>query len=266
MPPKNRFYPKIKMAHRLGRMIMETVGRIYGEKADIDSESVKTFWNNNARKDTSLKSVLLGYDFGENSANLHNQKETKIVLDFIGNGKKTILDIGCGIGRWAYNLKPIIKTYDGIDFSEEFIKAANDNFKDFSEIKFYCMSAVNIDTAKLLEKYDVVIVTEVSMYINDEELDKLYKYINKFTGKGSLLYIQDTTSLLETRLTLKDFDSKELKTKYNAIYRTRAEYETLFGKYLPEFKIDGKGTELLLDKESGARDETNARYWCFKKE
>ena len=242
---------------------MKTVGRIYGEKTGIDSNKVKTFWNNNAQKDSSLKSVLLGYDFAENSANLHNEKESKIVCDFIGSGKKTILDIGCGIGRWAYNLKPIIKTYDGIDFSEEFVKAANNNFKDFAEFTFHCMSAVNIDTEKLLEKYDVVIATEVSMYINDDELDKLYNYINKFTAKGSLLYLQDTTSLLETRLTLKDFDSKELKTKYNAIYRTKAEYEILFEKYLPKFKITEKGTELLLDKESGARDETNARYWCF---
>jgi SAM-dependent methyltransferase len=247
-------------------MMAEVLGRIYGEKAAIDSGSVKDFWNNNAKKDASLKSVLLGYDFGENSADLHNQKEAKIVLDFIGGGKKSVLDIGCGIGRWAYNLKPIIKTYDGIDFSDEFVKAANNNFNDSPDIKFYCMSAVNIDTTKLAEKYDVVIVTEVSMYINDEELHKLYEYINKFTGNGSLLYIQDTTSLLETRLTLKDFDSKELKTKYNVIYRTRAEYDSLFAKHLPDFKLTANGTDLLLDKNSGARDETNARYWCFRKE
>jgi SAM-dependent methyltransferase len=240
------------------------IGRIYGENADIDSETVKNFWNNNAKKDASLKSVLLGYDFGENSADLHNKKEAKIVLDFVGSGKKSILDVGCGIGRWAYNLKPIIKTYDGIDFSEEFVKSANNNFKDYSEIKFYNMSAVNIDTEKLLKKYDIVIATEVSMYINDNELYKLYNYINQFTAKGSLLYIQDTTSLLETRLTLKDFDSKELKTKYNAIYRTKIEYETLFREHLPEFKL--KTTELLLDTESGAREETNARYWCSERE
>jgi SAM-dependent methyltransferase len=241
-------------------------GRIYGEKAVIDSENVKAFFNNNAQKDTSLKSVLLGRDFGENSADLHNQKEAKIVLDFIGDGKKTILYIGCGIGRWAHNLKPVIQKYDGIDFSQEFIQAANHNFRDFDEIMFYCMPATDIERTKLLEKYDVVIVTGVSMYINDEELDKFYNYINSFTQKDSLLYIQDTTSLLETRLTLKDFESIELKTKYNVIYRTKTEYETLFGKHLPAFKLAKNGTELLLDKNSGAREETNARYWCFRKE
>jgi SAM-dependent methyltransferase len=245
---------------------MEANGRIYGEKAAIDSENVKNFFNNNAKKDTSLKTVLLGNDFGENSADLRNQKETKIVMDFIGNGKKTIIDIGCGVGRWAYNLKPVIQKYDGIDFSQEYIKAANNNFKDFDEINFYCMAATDIDQKKLLEKYDVVIVTGVTMYINDDEIDKLYNHINSFTQKDSILYIQDTINLLETRLTLKDFDSKELKTKYNAIYRTRVEYEALFEKYLPAFKLVKNGTELFLDKSTGAREETNARYWCFRKE
>lgn len=246
-------------------MIKKAPGRIYGENVAIDRERVKTFWDTNAKKDPSLKSVLLGYDFGENSADLHNQKEAGIVRGFIGAGKKSVLDIGCGIGRWAYNLKPVIKTYDGIDFSTEFIKAARHNFKGFDAIKFYCMSATAVDTAELLEKYDAVIVSEVSMYINDEELPLLYGYIHELTGKGSLLYIQDTTSLLETRLTLKDFDSKELKTKYNAIYRTKTEYERLFDAYLPAFKLTGSGTDLLLDENSGAREETNARYWCFKK-
>jgi SAM-dependent methyltransferase len=243
----------------------ETAGRIYGKKTDIDSDSVKIFWNNNAKKSSSLKSVLLGVDFGENSADLHNQKETKIVLDFIGNGRKTILDIGCGIGRWAHNLQPVIQQYDGIDFSEEFIKTANRNFSNFEDIRFYTMSATSIDKTKLRKQYDVVLVSEVSMYINDDELDKLYNYINEFTQNGALLYIQDTTSLLETRLTLKEFDSVELQTKYNVIYRTKDEYEILFKKYLPAFKTSGKGTDLLLDKESGAREETNARFWCFKK-
>jgi hypothetical protein len=104
------------------------------------------------------------------------------------------------------------------------------------------------------------------MYINDDQLEKLYYNINIFTQNGSFLYIQDTISLLETRLTLKDFDSEELKTKYNAIYRTNTEYESLFNKHLPEFKLVKNGTELLLDKNSGAREETNARYWCFRKE
>jgi len=246
---------------------METNGRFYGKSINVDSGSIKEFWNNNAKKDSSLKSVLLGKDFGANSADLHNQKETKILLDFIGNDKKDILDIGCGIGRWAYNLLSIINLYHGIDFSDEFIKAANNSFAKYENIQFFCASAAKIEYENLgmLKKYDLVISTGVSMYINDDELERIYSTINRLTTNGSFLYLQDTTSLLETRLTLKDFYSKELETKYNAIYRTRGEYENFFDKYLSDFELLNNGTDLLLDKESGAREETNARYWCFRK-
>jgi predicted TPR repeat methyltransferase len=84
-----------------------------------------------------------------------------------------MLDIGCGIGRWAYNLEPIIKAYDGIDFSEEFVKTAGAHFRDRDGIKFFCMPVTDIDTTKLREKYDIVITTAVSMYINDDDLYKL---------------------------------------------------------------------------------------------
>jgi len=246
---------------------MEANGRFYGKSVCVDSDSIKEFWNNNAKKDSSLKSVLLGKDFGANSADLHNQKETKILLDFIGNDKKDILDIGCGIGRWAYNLLPIIQSYHGIDFSDEFVKNANNSFAEYENIQFFCSSATKIEYKKLglLEKYDLVVSTGVTMYINDDELEKFYSTINELTTNGSFLYLQDTTSLLETRLTLKDFYSKELETKYNAIYRTRGEYEKCFDKYLSDFELMDNGTDLLLDKESGAREETNARYWCFRK-
>jgi hypothetical protein len=127
------------------------------------------------------------------------------------------------------------------------------------------MSATKIDAAKLPGPYEVVLATEVSMYINDDDLTALYAYINRCTDDGAYLYLQDTTSLLETRLTLKDFDSKELKVKYSAIYRTRNEYEAFFAKNLPEFVIMENGSALLLDKDSGAREETNARYWLMRK-
>jgi SAM-dependent methyltransferase len=124
---------------------MAEQGRIYGAYADIDSESVKSFWNDNAKKDSSLKSVLLGKDFGENSALLHNERENEILRGFIGDRNISVLDIGCGIGRWAYNLKPIVKTYHGIDFSDEFVKSARNTFKDSANIKFFCMSATDVD-------------------------------------------------------------------------------------------------------------------------
>ena len=55
---------------------------------------------------------------------------------------------------------------------------------------------------------------------------------------------------MDTRLTLNKFKSKDLQTNYNAIYRTKQEYE----EYFKTNKFDIIKTDLLLDNKSGARD------------
>ena len=51
---------------------------------------------------------------------------------------------------------------------------------------------------------------------------------------------------------------------YNAIYRTKDEYDKIIARYLTSFKIMQTG--LLLDNETGARKETNAQYWFLSKQ
>ncbi|MDR2410348.1 MAG: class I SAM-dependent methyltransferase [Bacteroidales bacterium] len=238
--------------------------RIYKKNVDIDVDAIRSFWNKKAQKDSSLKAVLLGADFGENSGIIRNERESNILKGFIKN-PKTVLDIGCGIGRWAYNLKSDFEIYHGIDFSEEFIKNATLNFKDFPNIKFFNMSVIDIDIKSLLASYNLIIITGVAMYINDNEIERLFYYLNKLSDYATTIYFQESISILPYRLTLKDFNSIELQSKYNAIYRTTEEYESYFSKYLVNYQIDDEKTGLLLDEETGARKETNARYWFLRR-
>jgi SAM-dependent methyltransferase len=209
--------------------------RIYDATVDIDSHAVRSFWNAKAQKDHSLKAVLCGNDFAANSGVLRNERENRILQNFIGNRKVSVLDVGCGIGRWAHNLQAQIATYHGIDFSDEFIKSAGTQFADNPAIKFFQMSATHIDASALLARYDLIIVTGVAMYINDNEIGRLFASVNQLTDAASAVYFQESVSILPTRLTLKDFDSTELKSKYNAIYRTGKEYEDYFKTCLPDF-------------------------------
>jgi SAM-dependent methyltransferase len=238
--------------------------RIYKENINLDVDSIRSFWNKKAQKDSSLKAVLLGADFGENSGIIRNERENSILKGFINN-PKTVLDIGCGIGRWAYNLKSNFEIYHGIDFSEEFIKNATANFKNCPNIKFFNMSAIDIDIKLLLTSYSLIIVTGIAMYINDNEIERLFYYLNKLSDSTTAIYFQESISILPYRLTLKDFDSLELQSKYSAIYRTTEEYENYFAKYLLNYRILDNETDLLLDEETGARKETNARYWFLRR-
>jgi ubiquinone/menaquinone biosynthesis C-methylase UbiE len=234
--------------------------RIYGNTVDIDSNQVQEFWNAKAKKDNTIKAVLCGNDFAENSGIIRNERECRILQNFIKTRELTILDIGCGIGRMAHNLKDNIKIYHGIDFSSEFIRSAKMQFKDNSNVEFFQMSAAEIDTSLLLAHYDLIIITGVLMYINDNELSKVFSICKRLQNDTGCLYVQESVSIMDSRLTLRDFHSAELQSKYNSIYRTRKEYEDYFAKYLSDYTFENN-TDLLLDKNTGAREETNARWW-----
>lgn len=74
--------------------------RVYGQKTDIDVNNVKSFWTERAKVE-SINSVLLGTDLQKDLNILRNQKELDLLKSILPKKKFNILDVGCGIGRWA---------------------------------------------------------------------------------------------------------------------------------------------------------------------
>lgn len=237
---------------------MET--RVYEKKIDINYQSTKSFWESRADEKLTLTSVLLGADKKAGAQEKRNFCETEIINSFLKTGSKyKILDIGCGIGRWADNLKDKIETYVGIDYARPFIEFASNRFLDNPNIKFKCSSASEVDLNEIGKDFNLVICTGVLMYINDTDLNKVFMMFKD--TESDYFYIQETISLLDTRLTLNNFESKELKTNYSAIYRTQDEYEDYFQKH----GLEILSTDLFLNDETGGRKETNARYWLLRR-
>lgn len=233
--------------------------RVYTDKIEIDNNSTKEFWENRANNINNLQTVLLGSDktgIEQNTRNEHEKLIVESVVKQIQNPR--ILDIGCGIGRWAENLINQFDSYTGVDFSEGFINFASEKFADYSNIKFYNNSILNLDKEILNSKFNFIICTGVLMYINDSNIFDILKAFRRVTPE--YVYIQESISLMDARLTLNKFESKDLQTNYNAIYRTKQEYE----EYFKTNGFDIIKTDLLLDNKSGAREETNAQYWILK--
>ena len=233
--------------------------RVYTDKIEIDNNSTKEFWENRANNINNLQTVLLGSDktgIEQNTSNEHEKLIVESVIKQIKNPR--ILDIGCGIGRWAENLINQFDSYTGVDFSEGFINFASEKFANYSNIKFYNSSILNLDKEILDSKFNFIICTGVLMYVNDSNIFDIFKAFRRVTPE--YVYIQESISLMDARLTLNQFESKDLQTNYNAIYRTKQEYE----EYFKTNKFDIMKTDLLLDNKSGAREETNAQYWILK--
>lgn len=227
--------------------------RVYTDKINIDNNSTKEFWQKRANNINNLQTVLLGSDNTGSEQNIRNENEKRIVEKIVEKIQNPgILDIGCGIGRWAENLQNKFEYYVGVDFSEGFINYASKKFTNFSNVKFYNNSILNLD------KDILIICTGVLMYINDENISNIFKAFRQVSPE--YLYIQESISLMEGRLTLNKFESKDLKTDYSAIYRTKQEYE----EYFKTNAFNIIKTDLLLDNKSGAREETNAQYWILK--
>jgi 2-polyprenyl-3-methyl-5-hydroxy-6-metoxy-1,4-benzoquinol methylase len=67
---------------------------------------------------------------------------TRLVGDLKLKDKKA-LDIGCGVGRWCFQLKRLGASATGIDFELERLKKARSN-PNMKDIKFMNMSATNL--------------------------------------------------------------------------------------------------------------------------
>ena len=150
--------------------------RVYDEKIDINTEDAKKFWTNKGREHLSLKSVLLGVDKAEDAQKKRNEKESGILSSVVSNlPELRILDIGCGIGRWAENFKDNLDFYTGIDYSKGFIEYAKNRFEGYKNINFLELSICDIDKLNLKEKYNLIICTGVLMYINDSDIMRILK-------------------------------------------------------------------------------------------
>lgn len=206
------------------------MSRSYGDKEDINSDKVKDFFNKRANKEFDSDLSIVLFQDKENSEQRH-EEEKKLLFENIDISGKKVIEIGCGIGRWAEALHDKCDSFLGIDFSQDLIEIAN-NSQNYENCKFQVMSATDIKVDELLIKppFDVIIFSGVLMYINDEDIQIIMDEINKIGANDKKIFVMEPISCLETRLTLKDFYSEGLESDYNAIYRTENEYVEVFKK------------------------------------
>ena len=199
------------------------MSRLYGEKESIDCEKVKDFFDNRASKEVeNILSITMYQD--SDVVEKRHKDESKIVLEKLDVTNKKILEIGCGIGRWAEVFEDKCDSYLEIDYSKNLIEIANKTY-DYDNCYFQEMSATDlkIDELKLSPPFDIILIIGVLIYLNDEDIKQMMEEINKVSDENTIVYVRETISYMDTRLTLKDFYSEDLDEEYNAIYRTENE-------------------------------------------
>ena len=235
--------------------------RVYGEKINIDTENTISFYNQRAKtiktREREYTTVLLGDKDPDFSVKWDAYEKQFILPKLKPTKEKVILDIGCGIGRWAEAVVGQCKEYYGVDFSSEMIAVAKENIKK-ENCHFYKMSLVDAlsNSGITARKYDIVLMTGVSMYINEDELKESYRLLRKLVNKDSLFYFEESVGKKE-RLTLNHIWSEDLQDYYGAIYRTREEYKSLIRECMKEVEFIEEGYMNFLDK----KEQSETSHW-----
>ena len=112
----------------------------------------------------------------------------QIVQDYT---PKTLIEVGCGIGRIANLVAPLVEKYTGLDFSKEFINY----FKETKQklINQHNVELINQDMKKIniKAKYDMVILPfNVFVYLyTHEDVKKFFLGIENICNKDTIIII-----------------------------------------------------------------------------
>lgn len=203
--------------------------RIYGKRTDIDTEHVREFYDRRAAQASSgdIGAVLLGVQ-DKTLLDRRNRYDQEYILPLLNIGAETrVLDLGCGLGRWAGFLLPKCGFYCGVDFSREMTRLAEQTCRQAGgAYQVYCMSAVEA-AAKSPEfyggKFGTLIAGGVLAYINDTDAADMLHNLPNLLEEKCTVYLADQVGIQE-RLTLRDYPSAALAEEYSSIYRTPEEY------------------------------------------
>src|SRR5215831_10565692 len=83
-----------------------------------------------------------------------------------------VLELGSGNGRWIVSLAPRVRNYTAVDFSNQMISHAKQRVHalGLQNVIFIEASLVDFRTE---EKFDIIYISGVSMYLNDCDLEAL---------------------------------------------------------------------------------------------
>lgn len=101
--------------------------RLSREKINIDYEETSRFFGERAKKykEDNPYSVTMYQDNNPELVRIRNEKEVEKLLPKLRLDERSrVLDIACGIGRWADAITQDISEYIGVDFSKELIEIA----------------------------------------------------------------------------------------------------------------------------------------------
>lgn len=244
--------------------------RIYGEDISINSSEVFDFWKKRSGRELPYAYNFVNFQDNHPDVVIERDRiEKKKITGLLNIREESmVLDVGCGIGRWFDSLKKTISQgkYVGVDYTESFIRMADDRFNGFDNCHFIQGDFNNL--IKVLKdsgeyrRYNNIFINGVLMYINDCDIGVCLNALNEVLSTNGIIYLKESVGLGQ-RLTLQSFYSEELRAQYSVIYRTVEQYSELIYEYLKDMSVYACGPTFTDYIDYSV--ETSNWFWIIKK-
>jgi len=112
----------------------------------LDAERLLAWWDRQAESNPDFAGILPTQDEGYVGLLYRQEAEWLHLKRIIRlHGKKRVLELGCGAGRWTFRLSPFVERVVGVDFSENMIRLAKAKQRTsvFHNIEFHVANAQN---------------------------------------------------------------------------------------------------------------------------
>ncbi len=204
----------------------------YENKFDFfENENFENFWS---RRSKSLKLKKLGIlqstmltnneNYAKNKDSVEKKNVIKKIKKFILN--KSILEAGCGTGRWTSKFIKYASSIDAYEKDSQLIKFAKKKYGENKKINFINKSITKINLKK---KFDVIISIALIHYLNDREYNSLFNNIKKISKKNTIIIFRESMSI-KYDFELFRYYSEILNTEYSAHYRSIENIKDKLGK------------------------------------
>lgn len=229
--------------------------------SEIDYAKIRIFWDLQARKYEKTKSwsvTNLEEDYKLQKMKIKIERE-KIEKYIILKKCDILLDLGSGIGYWSMYFAKRCKRVISVEYSERMQETAKELTRNSSinNIEFITKNVLDF---KSNEKYDIIFISGLLIYIRDSDINQLQSNILEYSKKNTIIILRDGTGI-QKRYIINNKYSEALKTRYSAIYRTREEYIRIF----TDLGFINLKDEDMFDKSSALNkwEETRLRIYKF---